>query len=146
MKINREPLTTLTDDIYKKGPRVLEQILRAAHAATGSPTTPASSKSPTSRKKFTSGQQLRRLQGRPEIHPRRRRAEGVFQIAQFHRRRVCVALSQSMPAGIPPKTQAADEFRRWRETDFAFKQSFAFCPYSPEAVYRYVNFLLQLSK
>ena len=29
-----------------------------------------------------------------------------------------------------------------RETDFAFKQSFAFCPYSPEAVYRYVNFLL----
>ena len=29
-----------------------------------------------------------------------------------------------------------------RETDFAFKQAFAFCPYSPEAVYRYVNFLL----
>jgi hypothetical protein len=24
-----------------------------------------------------------------------------------------------------------------RETDFAFKQAFAFCPYSPEAVYRY---------
>jgi tetratricopeptide (TPR) repeat protein len=29
-----------------------------------------------------------------------------------------------------------------RETDFAFKQAFAFCPYSPEAVYRYINFLL----
>jgi tetratricopeptide (TPR) repeat protein len=33
-----------------------------------------------------------------------------------------------------------------RETDFAFKQSFAFCPYSPEAVYRYVNFLLQFNR
>jgi tetratricopeptide (TPR) repeat protein len=29
-----------------------------------------------------------------------------------------------------------------RETDFAFKQAFAFCPYSPEAVFRYANFLL----
>ncbi len=29
-----------------------------------------------------------------------------------------------------------------RETDFAFKQAFAFCPYSPEAVFRYINFLL----
>ena len=33
-----------------------------------------------------------------------------------------------------------------RETDFAFKQAFAFCPYSPEAVYRYVNFLLQMAQ
>ena len=33
-----------------------------------------------------------------------------------------------------------------RETDFAFKQSFAFCPYSPEAVYRYVNFLMPLNR
>jgi len=29
-----------------------------------------------------------------------------------------------------------------RETDFALKQAFTFCPYSPEAVMRYVNFLL----
>jgi tetratricopeptide (TPR) repeat protein len=33
-----------------------------------------------------------------------------------------------------------------RETEFAFKQSFVFCPYSPEAVYRYVNFLLQMAQ
>lgn len=26
--------------------------------------------------------------------------------------------------------------------DFAFRQSWALCPYSPEAVYRYVNLLL----
>jgi tetratricopeptide (TPR) repeat protein len=33
-----------------------------------------------------------------------------------------------------------------RETDFAFKQSFAFCPYSPEAVFRYVQFLMQFNR
>jgi tetratricopeptide (TPR) repeat protein len=33
-----------------------------------------------------------------------------------------------------------------RECDFAFKQSFAFCPYSPEAVIRYVNFLYQFQR
>jgi tetratricopeptide (TPR) repeat protein len=33
-----------------------------------------------------------------------------------------------------------------READFAFKQSFAFCPYSPEAVFRYINFLLQYNR
>ena len=33
-----------------------------------------------------------------------------------------------------------------RETDFAFKQAFAFCPYSPEAVFRYINFLLQYDR
>jgi len=33
-----------------------------------------------------------------------------------------------------------------RETDFSCKQAFAFCPYSPEAVFRYVNFLLQYGR
>lgn len=49
------------------------------------------------------------------------------------------------PAEYRQKTPASQE-ALIRETDFAFKQSFAFCPYSPEAVYRYVNFLLQLNR
>jgi tetratricopeptide (TPR) repeat protein len=35
----------------------------------------------------------------------------------------------------------AERQRMIREADFAFKQSFAFCPYSPEAVFRYINLL-----
>jgi hypothetical protein len=31
-------------------------------------------------------------------------------------------------------------------TDLAFKQAFALCPASPEALYRYVNFLVQFSR
>ncbi|MEJ0090278.1 MAG: hypothetical protein WDM80_11120 [Limisphaerales bacterium] len=37
----------------------------------------------------------------------------------------------------------ADEKRHMDdEADFAFRQAFALCPYSPEAVFRYVNLLL----
>jgi hypothetical protein len=33
-----------------------------------------------------------------------------------------------------------------KEAEFAFKQAFAFCPYSPEAVYKYVNLLVNLQR
>ena len=35
----------------------------------------------------------------------------------------------------------AEKERMAREADFAFRQAWALCPYSPEAVFRYVNFL-----
>jgi hypothetical protein len=42
--------------------------------------------------------------------------------------------------------QAASEEekdRMARAADFAFRQAWALCPYSPETVFRYVNFLLK---
>ncbi len=36
---------------------------------------------------------------------------------------------------------AAEQQRMLREADFAFRQAFAFCPYSPEAVFRYTTLL-----
>ena len=49
------------------------------------------------------------------------------------------------PPEFLPKT-AAEREALIKETDFAFKQSFAFCPYSPEAVFRYINFLAMLNR
>ena len=40
------------------------------------------------------------------------------------------------------KPGSADYQRMLKEADFAFRQAFAFCPYSPEAVFRYTNLLL----
>jgi tetratricopeptide (TPR) repeat protein len=40
----------------------------------------------------------------------------------------------------------AEQQRMIKEADFAFKQALAFCPYSPEAVFRYVNLLLMLQR
>jgi hypothetical protein len=36
----------------------------------------------------------------------------------------------------------AEKKRMVTEADFAFRQAFALCPYSPEAVFRYVNLLI----
>jgi thioredoxin-like negative regulator of GroEL len=38
---------------------------------------------------------------------------------------------------------AEDKERMAHEADFAFHQAWALCPYSPEAVFRYVNFLVE---
>jgi hypothetical protein len=41
----------------------------------------------------------------------------------------------------------ADEKKRMNDAaDFAFRQSWALCPYSPETVFRYVNFLLSAGR
>jgi tetratricopeptide (TPR) repeat protein len=54
-------------------------------------------------------------------------------------------LSPECPAEYRPKSNA-DFQRVLREADFAFRQSFAFCPYSPEAVFRYINLLCSLRR
>jgi tetratricopeptide (TPR) repeat protein len=54
-------------------------------------------------------------------------------------------LGQYCPPEYAPKNETERQ-ALIKEADFAFKQAFAFCPYSPEAVYRYVNFLLQFNR
>lgn len=46
----------------------------------------------------------------------------------------------SQPKGAP------ENQRCLKEAEFAYKQAFAFCPYSPEAVFRYVNLLINLNR
>jgi tetratricopeptide (TPR) repeat protein len=54
-------------------------------------------------------------------------------------------LSPQSPPQYRPKSEA--EFQRvLREAEFTFRQAFAFCPYSPEALFRYVNLLLPLNR
>jgi tetratricopeptide (TPR) repeat protein len=51
------------------------------------------------------------------------------------------------PQYLPYRPKSDAEIQQlYKECDFAFKQSFAFCPYSPEAVVRYVNFLYQFQR
>ncbi len=54
-------------------------------------------------------------------------------------------LGPDCPDELRPKSDA--EYQRLlRESDFAFRQAFAFCPYSPEAVFHYVNMLVTLKR
>ena len=50
-------------------------------------------------------------------------------------------------AAALPGFECRPEFQRLlKEAEFTFRQAFAFCPYSPEAVFRYVNLLLPLGR
>ena len=44
-----------------------------------------------------------------------------------------------------PKS-AVEQQRMLKEADFAFRQAFAFCPYSPEAVFRYAQLLINTGR
>jgi tetratricopeptide (TPR) repeat protein len=44
------------------------------------------------------------------------------------------------------RPNSPEQARMIKEADFAFRQAFAFCPYSPEAVFRYINLLLSLQR
>jgi hypothetical protein len=50
-------------------------------------------------------------------------------------------LGPAAPPEYLPKTES-DKQALVTEADFAFRQAFALCPYSPEAIFRYVSFLL----
>lgn len=39
-----------------------------------------------------------------------------------------------------------EQQRMVKEADFAFRQAYAYCPYSPEAIFRYVNLLVQMQR
>ena len=77
---------------------------------------------------------FRRIHRRPAICPKRLCAARCFPS--------CAVPSPAFTRGawITPPT-LADKERMAREADFAFRQAWALCPYSPEATYRYVNFL-----
>ena len=53
-------------------------------------------------------------------------------------------LGPQCPPEYRPKSNA--EFQSlFREANFAFLQAFAFCPYNPETLFRYLNLLLQFN-
>jgi len=52
---------------------------------------------------------------------------------------------QQALAGEMQRLSAAQQ-RMLKEAEFSFKQAYAFCPYSPEAVFRYINLLIGMGR
>jgi thioredoxin-like negative regulator of GroEL len=144
MKINRNPLPELTDDIFKKDhefwSKYSERLIGnwITYDTTVQQIADFAEKvylgnnydGYTGDRKF-----IRDDDGQKAFSKLRSSIAGVF----------AWRLTQQCPPEYRQKSQASQE-ALIRETDFAFKQSFAFCPYSPEAVFRYVNFLLEFQR
>ena len=150
MKINRQPLDKLTDEICK---RDHEFWSKYSERLIGNWIT-----YDTSVKEITEfvervylGRNFKGFTGDPTF-VRDDQAQKSFSklrssIAGIYSWRLGISPNNGAP--VPqqylPKTQE-DRDRMIREADFSFKQAFAFCPYSPEAVYRYVNLLLSMGR
>ncbi len=145
MKINRAPVTELSDDDFN---RDHEFWSKYSQRLCGNWIT-----------YDTSVQQIADFVDRTYIHNNYTNFIGARSFVRDEDAQKAFSKLRSSQAGMyawrcDPRTcpaeyrqkSAASQAALVRETDFAFKQAFAFCPFSPEAVFRYVNFLLQFGR
>jgi hypothetical protein len=144
MKINREPVTTFTDDIYQKDH---EFWCKYSERFIGNWITYDTTVKQIADfvEKVYLHNNYEGFKGDPKFV---RDDDGQKAFSKLRSSQAGMYAWRCGPACPPefrPKTAQDQEALR-RETEFAFQQSLAFCPYSPEAVYRYVNFLLQYNR
>jgi tetratricopeptide (TPR) repeat protein len=144
MKINRQPLPTLTEEILQKDHDFWKQYSKRLTGDIIDYDTPLKDiaawiEKTYLRRDFTGFTGDRKFihddDGQKAFSKLRSSIGGIY----------AWRLSPQCPPQYRPKSEA--EFQRiLKEVDFTFRQSFAFCPYSPEAVFRYVQLLLQFNR
>ncbi|MGD0744187.1 MAG: DUF2723 domain-containing protein [Verrucomicrobiota bacterium] len=143
MKINRNPLPELSDDVFKKDHAFWSEYSKRLMGNWVTYDTSVQQIADFVDKVYLHGnfngftgdrKFIREDDGQKAFSKLRSSQAGVY----------AWRLSQQCPPEYRQKTEVGQQ-ALIRETDFAFKQAFAFCPYSPEAVFRYINFLLQFN-
>jgi hypothetical protein len=133
-KINRQPLPGLSDEIVEQDHDYWRGLVRPMIGDWLNDDTPVGEIAAFAKKTFGK-QDFSGFSGDPRF----------IQNAYSHR---MFSKLRSSHGGlyawrVKQATGAAEKERMAREADFAFRQAWALCPYSPEAVFRYVNFLLE---
>jgi hypothetical protein len=144
MKINREPLGTLSNEILDRDHAFWREYSKRLTGDIVNYDTPVKDIAAWVEKVYVH-RDLRNITGDAKFI-RDNDAQKAFSKLRSSIAGVFAwRLSPQCPAEYRPKTQ--EEFQRIaKEADFAFRQAFAFCPYSPEAVFRYVNLLMQFQR
>jgi tetratricopeptide (TPR) repeat protein len=139
MKINRQPLPELTDDIVKKDHDFWSQY---SNRLIGNWMTYETSVKDIA--SFVEKTYLRRdFTG---FKGSRKFVRDDQAQKAFSKLRSSIGGVYAWRINDPNNRNPAVQQRMIKEADFAFRQAFAFCPYSPEAVFRYVNLLLSLQR
>jgi tetratricopeptide (TPR) repeat protein/uncharacterized membrane protein (UPF0136 family) len=146
MKINREPLPVITEDIVKRDHEFWAKYSERLIGDWITYDTPVTNITAFVEKVymhhdytgFTGDLKfIRDDQGQKAFSKLRSSIAGVYSWR----------LGQPPSGGLTPNQYIATGTNRAmleREAAFAYKQAFAFCPYSPEAVWRYVQLLVNL--
>jgi tetratricopeptide (TPR) repeat protein len=138
MKINREPLETFTEDLYQRDREFWRRYSERLIGDWITPETPVQEIADFVERVFVQGD-LRGFQGDRKFL-RDDNAQKAFSKLRSAIAGVYAWRLQNL-ARSP-----AEQQRLATEADFAFKQAFAYCPYSPEAVFRYANLLVSLGR
>ena len=136
-KLNREPLEALSDDIVTKDRAFWTRQQQQMIGAWLTPETPVKDVCAFVQKTF----------GRKEFSGFK--GDRVF-VENDYAHKLYSKLRSSIGglyAWRATDSKSPKEQMRMRaEADFAFRQAFAFCPHSPEAVFRYVNLLVSADR
>ncbi len=145
MKINREPLTSFPDDVVQKDHDFWQEQANQMIGNWLTQDTPVKTVADWAEKIYAR-EDLRGFSGdaafihddyAPKMFSKWRSSIGGL----YSWRTGVSPNNGQTPKEYLPKTDAERQ-RMIAEADFAFKQAFALCPTSPEAVYRYANFLI----
>jgi len=144
MKINRQPLPTLTDDILRRDHEFWKQYSKRMTGDFIGYGTPVKQVADWIEKTyiqkdyngFTGDLKFVRDRDGQKAFSKLRSSIGGIYAWRLH---------PQCPPEYRPKNNAEQQ-AIMREADFTFLQAFAFCPYSPEAVFRYVQLLLQFNR
>jgi tetratricopeptide (TPR) repeat protein len=133
MKINRQPLSGLSDEIVSQDHDYWRSLVQPMIGDWLNDDTPVEQVAAFAKKTFGK-QDFTGFTGDPRF------------IQNAHSHRMFSKLRSSI-AGLyawrlKQAADASEKERMAREADFAFRQAWALCPDSPEAIFRYINFLL----
>jgi hypothetical protein len=133
MKINRQPLTALSDEIVKQDRDYWAKYVAPMIGDWLKPGTTIGEVTAFTEKVYVK-KDLSGFAGDPQF------VQNEYSCKMFSKLRSSIGGLYAWRA--QHATDAAEKRRMDDAADFAFRQAWALCPYSPEAVFRYVNLLL----
>ncbi len=134
MKINRQPLSELSDELLERDHDYWAKLVQPMigdwlHDNTSVKEVAAFAKKTFGKQDFSG------FTGDPRF------IQNAYSHRMFSKLRSSIAGLYAWR--LKQATDAAEKDRLAREADFAFRQAWALCPDSPEAVFRYVNLLIE---
>ena len=134
MKINRQPLSELSDEILERDHDYWAKLMQPMIGDWLNDDTPVEQVAAFAQKTFGK-QDFNGFTGDPRF------IQNAYSQHIFSKLRSSIAGIYMWRLNQAASEEETD--RMARAADFAFRQAWALCPYSPEAVFRYVNFLLK---
>jgi hypothetical protein len=134
MKINRQPLAELSDDIVSQDHDYWTKYMTPMIGGWLNDDTPVSAVAAFAEKVYLR-RDLSGFTGDPRF------VQSDFSYKAFSKLRSSIAGIYAWR--LDQATGEAEKNRMARAADFAYRQAWALCPTSPEVVFRYINFLIK---